>query len=99
MESRFLVFVIVILPILSVCLGFTVHYAIRPMVESLIDALHELGRLSSGGDSVRVERLEAEVDALRAEVRGLRDARDFDREVGAGEERKRLSGRSARSLG
>lgn len=72
MDQRFLVFVLVIVPVLSVCLGFTVHYAIRPLVEMLLDAIHDLGRITAGPSSDRVARLEAEVNELRSEVKLLR---------------------------
>lgn len=72
MSQGFLIFTIVILPILCACLGFTVHYAIRPMVDSLLDALHEVARVASGGQSAdSLARLEAEVAELRTEVRQL----------------------------
>ncbi|NNF11677.1 MAG: hypothetical protein HKN72_00525 [Gemmatimonadetes bacterium] len=72
MDQRFLVFALVIVPVLSVCLGFTVHYAIRPLVEMLLDAIHDLGRITAGPSSDRVARIEAEVVELRAEVKLLR---------------------------
>lgn len=72
MDQRFLVFAIVIVPVLSVCLGFTVHYAIRPLVEMLLDAIHDLGKITAGPSSDRVARLEAEVNELRSEVKRLR---------------------------
>lgn len=74
MDQRFLVFALVIVPVLSVCLGFTVHYAIRPLVEMLLDAIHDLGRITAGPSSDLVARLEAEVDDLRSEVKRLRAA-------------------------
>ena len=81
MEPGLLVFVIVILPILSACLGFTVHYAIRPMVESLVDALHDLRDVPGVRESGdRVARLEAEVGRLRDDVRRLERAATSDAE-------------------
>ncbi len=74
MDQRFLVFALVIVPTLSVCLGFTVHYAIRPLVEMLLDAIHDLGRIAAGPGPDRVARLESEVEELRAEVERLRAA-------------------------
>lgn len=72
MDQRFLVVALVIVPVLSVCLGFTVHYAIRPLVEMLLDAIHDLGRITAGPTPDRVARLEAEVGELRSEVKRLR---------------------------
>lgn len=72
MDQRFLVFALVIVPVLSVCLGFTVHYAIRPLVEMLLDAIHDLGQIADGSSPDRVARLEAEVHELRSEVKRLR---------------------------
>ena len=66
MDQRFLVFALVVVPVLSVCLGFTVHYAIRPMVELIVDALHDIARFSRPG--------EGEIARLAAEVRDLREA-------------------------
>ena len=96
MNSTLLVFVIVILPILSVCLGVTVHYVIQPMVESLVDAVHDLARISSAGDADRVAKLETELDELRAEVRHLRDDRRLESGIEDGsEESQRLPGVSS----
>jgi len=88
MDQRFLVFAIVIVPVLSVCLGFTVHYAIRPLVEMLLDAIHDLGRITAGPSSDRVARLEAEVDELRSEVKRLRAGAPADRALDAGTRRE-----------
>lgn len=72
MDQRFLVFVIVLLPIISACIGFTVHFAIRPLVETLIDAMQEFGELGrSDVDRARIARLEDEVHALRGELRRI----------------------------
>ena len=82
MNPTFLVWVIVILPILSVCLGVTVHYVIQPMVDSLVDAVHDLSKIARDGNGNRVAALEIEVDSLREEVRQLRG----DRALGSGAE-------------
>ena len=75
MDQRYLVFAVVALPILCGTVGFTVRYAIRPMMESLIDALHELGRIAGPGESARrVARLEVEVHELQLELQSLRSA-------------------------
>jgi hypothetical protein len=82
LDQRFLVFAIVIVPVLSVCLGFTVHFAIRPMVEALIDAIRDLAKIAKPeGPSDRVMRLEAEVDELRGELRRLRAETSFDNQL------------------
>lgn len=82
MDQRFLVFALVIVPVLSVCLGFTVHFAIRPMIQTLVDAIHGLDRVvgQSRSDDQSL-LLRAEVDALRAEVEELRATHDFDRRL------------------
>ena len=72
MDGNLLIFVIVLLPIISACVGFTVHFAIRPMVEALVDALHEIAAIArppAGQD--QIARLEAQVSALRDELRSL----------------------------
>lgn len=79
MEQPFLVFVIVILPILTVCAGMLVHYAVRPMIETLVDAIRELARVMDRIEPGETERLHRELDDLRDEVARLREARDFDR--------------------
>lgn len=84
MDSRFLIFALVVVPVLSVCLGFTVHYAIRPMIESVLDAIHELSRVAGGSRDAEVKRLQAQVDELQGEVRRLRDVVSFDQTLGVG---------------
>lgn len=75
MDQTFLIFVIVLLPIISACVGFTVHFAIRPMADALIDALHGIATLSGKApDYDRITRLEAEVATLRHEVQRLESA-------------------------
>lgn len=77
MDQTFLIFVIVLLPIISACVGFTVHFAIRPMAEALIDALHDIARLSGKApDYDRLTRLEAEVATLRHELQQLEAGSD-----------------------
>ncbi|MEQ9569488.1 MAG: hypothetical protein RLN75_04805 [Longimicrobiales bacterium] len=82
MDQRFLVFALVVVPVLSVCLGFTVHYAIRPMVQTLVDAIHDLSSiLARPPVDDDVLSLRAEIDRLRDEVRELRAGQEFDRNL------------------
>ena len=84
MSQSFLIFTIVILPILCACLGFTAHFVIRPMVDALLDAIHELSRIGDGkGSPEALARLEAEVAKLRAEVHELKKPDDLPA-LGAG---------------
>ena len=95
MDPTFLVIVIVILPILSVCLGVTVHYVIQPMVDSLVDAVHDLASIARAGEGDRVARLESEVHSLRAEVQQLRAGGELG--PGVGEQRATHASASADS--
>lgn len=82
MDQRFLVFAIVVVPVLTVCFSVAVHFVVRPMVESLVDAIRDLTRLREPTVSPdRLELLEAEVHELREEVLALRAATAFDQEL------------------
>ncbi len=85
MDQTWLVFAIVGLPVISACLGLTVHFAIRPMVDSLIEAIRELRSWSGERDgAARSPLLEEEVRELRDEVRRLREQLSFDARLTAG---------------
>ena len=87
MDQRFLVFVLVILPVLTVCAGVLVHVVVRPMIDALVEAIRELSRVVDLVEPGEHARLVEEVDRLRGEVEALRAGRDFDRELlGSGED-------------
>ncbi|MEQ8330605.1 MAG: hypothetical protein RH859_09110 [Longimicrobiales bacterium] len=95
MDQRLLVFVLVIVPVVSVCLGFAVHFVIRPMVESLVLAIRDLAELRGGDPTAHhLARLEDEVEQLRHEVEALRAESRFDRQLQApsGGEGERITG-------
>jgi hypothetical protein len=67
-------------PITGVMLILVSRFALKPMVETLSQALRDSRQPDP--DSVRrIEALTDQVEALTNEVRGLRELSDFDRQL------------------
>ena len=81
MDSNFLVFAIVVLPVMTVCAVILVQGVVRPMIDALIDAIRELSQVMNRVEPKDQTLLLEEVERLREEVRQLQEAQDFDREL------------------
>jgi len=82
------IFLIIFVPVA----GITARIAIKPIVEAFTKYM----QVRQGTEGLqllerRIALLEQELGATRAEVQGLSDVRDFDRQIaGAAQERARL---------
>lgn len=75
------VFSIFFIPIAGLTFILTTRFALKPLVETLARALRESGQGGSPELYLRVQELTDTVEALRSEVRSLREVRDFDKEL------------------
>ncbi len=74
-----------LIPVAGLTLVLTVRLGLKPFMTSLAEALKESGFGSGSQElSAQVLLLQEEVEALAREVRALRSAREFDRELLAG---------------
>lgn len=70
----------VLIPVTGVMLILVSRYALKPLVETLSEALRESKDRSALG-STEVRALMEQVDDLTAEVRRLQALQDFDRQL------------------
>jgi len=78
-----LIFLVVVIPVL----GFTARFALKPIVESILELRGALLREGSlGRESGRILELEEELDDLRRTVRRLQGAREWERALQEGGE-------------
>jgi hypothetical protein len=86
MDLRMLVpifgILLVMIPVAGVTFGLTLRLAVKPFVETLAKALRESG---SGVDAhqltEQVSMLQEELGTLAHEIRELKSAQDFDRQL------------------
>jgi hypothetical protein len=80
---------LVMIPVAGLTLGLTLRFAVRPMVETLANALQQAR--SPGGDQLgpQIALLQEEVESLSREVRELRSVQEFDRKLLARESDER----------
>ena len=74
------IFVLLVIPVASLSLGLTLHYAVKPFFEGILKAIREPRGLPAGRD---IEELSAEVRLLTETVEVLKAKVDFDRQLGA----------------
>jgi hypothetical protein len=73
------IFSVLFIPILGLTIILTTRFALKPLAETLANALRD-----SGGPSPSSQHLQAladEVEALRREVHQLKETQEFDREL------------------
>lgn len=77
------IFILILLPIASLCFGLTLRLAIKPFVETLAGVLqqHRQGLPDQKGELSEVHR---RLDNLTEAVEGLTEKVDFDRRLIAG---------------
>ena len=77
---------IFLVPITGVMLILVSRFALKPMVETLSEALRD-SRQSEGISPWQFQELTEQIETLTAEVKRLQEAQEFDRELlGSGEE-------------
>jgi len=72
------IFSVLLVPILGLTVILTTRFALKPLAETLANALRESGHFSSPGDPHQLTDLTEQVHALSEEVRRLAEAQEFD---------------------
>jgi hypothetical protein len=75
------IFSVLLVPILGVTVILTTKFALKPLAETIANALRESGHITAGGGGERLRDLTDQVQALTDEVHRLRDAQEFDRKL------------------
>ena len=77
------IFILILLPIASLCFGLTLRLAIKPFIETLAGVLqqHRQGPSDSTGELHAMQR---RLDGLTEAVEALTEKVDFDRRLAAG---------------
>jgi len=73
------IFSVLFIPILGLTIILTTRFALKPLAETLANALRDSGDPSASSQQLRA--LTDEVEALRREVHQLKEAQDFDRRL------------------
>jgi hypothetical protein len=70
------------IPVAGVTLTFTIRHAVRPLVETLADALRESGDHKQDQQLTNeVLRLQEEIESLAHEIREMKGAQEFDKKL------------------
>jgi hypothetical protein len=77
----FAIFSIFLVPILGVTVILTTRFALKPLAETIADAMRDSGRLSSPEAAEQIRQLTDQVHLLSEEVHRLREAQEFDRRL------------------
>jgi hypothetical protein len=85
------IFSIFFVPITGVMLILVSKYALKPMVETLSQALRD-SRQPDPASLVQIQDLMDQVETLTAEVRRLQEVQEFDRKLLATGERRESGG-------
>lgn len=75
------VFSILFVPITGLMLILTTRFAFKPLVETLARALQESGHASAHERALSNQEMAFQLEALREEVKALREEREFDRQL------------------
>jgi hypothetical protein len=76
----FAIFSVILVPVLGLTVILTTRFALKPLAETIANALRESGHLSSGSTGQLLELTE-QVQSLSDEVQRLREAQEFDRKL------------------
>lgn len=76
-------FLVVIIPLVSLALGFTVRFTIKPLIELLAGAIRET-KLSPAPETAQIEALTTQVALLTDAVTRLQQKVEFDQALGVG---------------
>ena len=79
------IFSLFLVPIGGLMLILTTRFAFKPLVETLSKALKESGHGPGRNSAWQLQELTEQVEALRTEVRQLREAQEFDKKLLAAE--------------
>ncbi len=77
----FAIFSVLLVPILGVTVILTTRFALKPLAETIANALRESARSPAIGSSDQVRELSEQLCALTEEVERLREAQEFDRRL------------------
>lgn len=77
----FAIFSVLLVPILGVTVIITTRFALKPLAETLANALRESGQVSSHEAPSQLIDLSEQVHALSDEIQRLREAQEFDRKL------------------
>jgi hypothetical protein len=75
------IFSIFFIPIGGLMIILTTRFAFKPLVETLAKALRETGHGPDTRPELQLLELTEQVQALAEEVRGLKEAQEFDRKL------------------
>lgn len=75
------IFSVLLVPILGITIILTTRFALKPLAETLANALRESGHAPMSGRSQHLLELTEQLQALTEEVHRLREAQDFDRRL------------------
>lgn len=75
------IFSVILVPVLGITVILTTRFGLKPLAETIANAMRESGRLASDGSAEQLRELTEQVNLLSEEVHRLREAQDFDRRL------------------
>jgi len=72
---------VLLVPILGLTVILTTRFALKPLAETLANALRESGHYSPPGEPHQLRDLTEQVHSLTEEVRRLTEAHEFDKRL------------------
>ena len=86
----FAIFSVILVPVLGLTVILTTRFALKPLAETIANALRESGHISGGPSRESLLALTEQVQSLTDEVHRLREVQEFDKrllEARGGEEK------------
>lgn len=77
----FAIFSVILVPMLGLTVILTTRFALKPLAETIANALRESGHLSGTPSRDTLLMLTEQVQSLTDEVHRLREAQEFDRRL------------------